>query len=127
MFISLYQSMEVRSLKELGTEQMSQTLLVSISMALYCQKHMFIYHIFRRAFVDKKPMAGYVNEASYIQKALDKKIVKSPLFRGCFNQHQLRCKFPSVRSCLRSIAVQRTCFHSSYLHGWEAHRLCCPL
>lgn len=79
IFISLFQSSQLRGLKKLETERVRQILHGSTAMELYCQKDEHIDHMFLRAFVVKELTTGYVNGASSIQMAVDKKLVKSSL------------------------------------------------
>lgn len=62
-------------LGKLTTEKMRQMLCDSIGMSLHGQEGERNGHIFGRAFVDKRLTIGQENDTSYIQKALDNKIV----------------------------------------------------
>lgn len=77
---------QLQGLQKLRTEQVFQALHASLTTVWHSQIDEVIDNMKRYAFLEKNLSIGYVNNANYIQKALETKVLKSSFPACCLNQ-----------------------------------------
>lgn len=120
-------------LEQQGTVQVRQYLCAFAAIAIYCLKEERISLMFHPAFFLKKRSIGYVNGASYIQKALLNVastigISSSSLLwvRRSLNQRHSTCKssYHSLNFAEEFMAKSCLCYHVNILARCPLHILC---
>ena len=71
-FKSLFKPHENPVLRELGTEQVRQTMRAALTIKTYANKDVRVRHIFHNSFNEQNLSCGFFNGASFLQNVLNK-------------------------------------------------------
>lgn len=108
ILISMLQSSELLCLKELETKPVHHNLRASIALVSYCQKEELLDHMVSPVLFNNALIVVYDNGASYIQKALDSRIVKYSLAKVLSQPTPFDMRIFFHSPCFLKIAFRRS-------------------